>query len=362
MDNETQSEQYIAAIEHPVEFRGNAKEYFGIWIVNVLLSVATLGIYGAWAKVRDKKYFYGNTFIDNQSFSYHATGKQIFIGRLIVLGVILFLTAVSAVAPILYIILLLVLVGFVPWLICRAIKFNARVSSYRNVRFNFDGGYGGAITAYFLLPIASVFTLYFLSPVVSREQHSFAVNGHEYGNRRFKFNADTGPYFKAYFSALGLGLLIYIIAGAAIAFFPGALQGLSVAMQTNNVSPGMAVGLLVAYVAFIIVYATPFIFYMARMRNLSYNNTTLDDKHRFLSEISAWEYIKIVITNAMVVVLTIGLMSPWARVRLAKYIASRTTIFAGGPLDVYSGEVGEEVGVVAGEYADFEGLDIGITI
>ena len=36
-------------IEHQVEFKGNAKEYFGIWIVNVLLSIITLGIYGAWA-------------------------------------------------------------------------------------------------------------------------------------------------------------------------------------------------------------------------------------------------------------------------------------------------------------------------
>ena len=49
---------------HQVEFRGQTGEYFGIWIVNVLLSIITLGIYGAWAKVRDKKYMYGSTFID----------------------------------------------------------------------------------------------------------------------------------------------------------------------------------------------------------------------------------------------------------------------------------------------------------
>jgi uncharacterized membrane protein YjgN (DUF898 family) len=42
-------------------FTGGASEYFGIWIVNVLLSILTLGIYSAWAKVRNKRYFYGNT-------------------------------------------------------------------------------------------------------------------------------------------------------------------------------------------------------------------------------------------------------------------------------------------------------------
>jgi uncharacterized membrane protein YjgN (DUF898 family) len=35
-------------------------EYFGIWIVNLLLSLVTLGIYTAWAKVRRLRYFYGN--------------------------------------------------------------------------------------------------------------------------------------------------------------------------------------------------------------------------------------------------------------------------------------------------------------
>jgi uncharacterized membrane protein YjgN (DUF898 family) len=38
-----------------LEFTGCAGEYFRIWIVNVCLSVLTLGIYSAWAKVRRKR-------------------------------------------------------------------------------------------------------------------------------------------------------------------------------------------------------------------------------------------------------------------------------------------------------------------
>lgn len=37
------------------DFTGSAKEWFGIWIVNLLLSIITIGIYSAWAKVRAKK-------------------------------------------------------------------------------------------------------------------------------------------------------------------------------------------------------------------------------------------------------------------------------------------------------------------
>lgn len=38
----------------PFSFTGSAGEYFRIWIVNIALSIVTLGIYSAWAKVRTK--------------------------------------------------------------------------------------------------------------------------------------------------------------------------------------------------------------------------------------------------------------------------------------------------------------------
>lgn len=44
-----------------VRFCGSGSEYFRIWIVNLLLTIVTLGIYSAWAKVRTLQYFYRNT-------------------------------------------------------------------------------------------------------------------------------------------------------------------------------------------------------------------------------------------------------------------------------------------------------------
>jgi len=364
MDIATHDEQYVEAIEHPVEFRGTAKEYFGIWIVNVLLSIVTLGIYGAWAKVRDKKYFYGNTLIDGQNFSYHAKGKQIFIGRVIVFGALMALSASQLVSIGLYIVLLIIFLGLTPWLVCRALMFNARVSSYRNVRFNFGGKYGGAFVSYILLPFASVFTLYFLSPVVTQNQQDFTINNHKYGNREFNFRSDMGPYFSAYFIALGMGVVL-LIAVSTLVF--GSMAGGSALADLGSIDPNdtQAMGMLylviiAVYVAFFIGIVPAFLFYRARMRNLAYNNMILDGRHRFLSDVRARDYIGIAISNAIVVLLTIGFMMPWARVRMARYLASKTALIAGGPLDVYTGEVGEEAGVVSSEYFDMEGFDIGI--
>jgi uncharacterized membrane protein YjgN (DUF898 family) len=64
-------------------FGGNATEYFGIWIVNLFLTVITLGIYSAWAKVRRKRYFYGNTWLADSNFEYHGNPVAILKGRII---------------------------------------------------------------------------------------------------------------------------------------------------------------------------------------------------------------------------------------------------------------------------------------
>jgi len=61
---------------YPFEFHGKTGEYFKIWIVNLFLTIVTLYVYSAWAKVRTKRYFYGNTTVDGSSFEYHATGSS----------------------------------------------------------------------------------------------------------------------------------------------------------------------------------------------------------------------------------------------------------------------------------------------
>ncbi|MGZ5661700.1 MAG: DUF898 family protein, partial [Usitatibacter sp.] len=76
MNDETAAPQAAAPPEAEARillfsFTGDAREYFRIWIVNLFLSVITLGIYSPWAKVRKKRYFYGNTWVAGANFDYH---------------------------------------------------------------------------------------------------------------------------------------------------------------------------------------------------------------------------------------------------------------------------------------------------
>src|SRR5688500_3394147 len=54
-----------------ISFSGDGAEYFRLWVVNLLLTALTLGVYSAWAKVRKTKYFYQNTRLDGNVFDYH---------------------------------------------------------------------------------------------------------------------------------------------------------------------------------------------------------------------------------------------------------------------------------------------------
>ena len=126
----------------PLQFNGQAAEYFRIWIVNICLTIVTLGIYSAWAKVRRKRYFYANTLLNGSSFDYLGKPTAILKGRAIVFGAFVVYSIVKEIKPGAGLILLLVLFLFIPAIIVRALRFNAINSTFRNVRFGFSAQLG----------------------------------------------------------------------------------------------------------------------------------------------------------------------------------------------------------------------------
>ena len=65
---------------YKLSFNGQGKTYFGIVIINWLLTIITLGIYYPWAKAKNLQYIYGATALNNDRFAFHGTGREMFIG------------------------------------------------------------------------------------------------------------------------------------------------------------------------------------------------------------------------------------------------------------------------------------------
>ena len=141
-------------VESRFRFTGNGREYFAIWIVNLLLSIITLGIYSAWAKVRREQYFHRNTLLDDQPFEYTGNPVRILIGRIVALVVIGAGSALQEVNVTLALAVTVIFFLLFPWVIVRSLRFRARNTRYRNLTFSFTGTTWGAIKAYFWIFIA----------------------------------------------------------------------------------------------------------------------------------------------------------------------------------------------------------------
>ena len=200
----------------PFQFTGTGGEYFRIWIVNLLLSVLTLGIYSAWAKVRRMRYFYGSTRLAGSAFEYHGKPQQILKGRLIAFGMFLIYFIVSAISDLAGLLLALIFFFFVPWLAVKAITFRARMSSYRNIRFNFEQDHNGAAKVFIGFAMLVGVTLGLFYPYFAYGRYRFAINNTSYGTARGNLFAGPGIFYWIYFRAL----LLYIAAIAlSIALF-----------------------------------------------------------------------------------------------------------------------------------------------
>lgn len=198
-----------------VEFTGKASEYFGIWIVNLLLSLLTLGIYSAWAKVRRKKYFYHHTQIDQVGFDYHAKPLSILKGRLIAFALFLAYAFGGELNLFIPMIAVAIFVLALPWLVVRASIFNARNSSHRGLRFDFVGKVGKAAKIYLLLPVLAVLSLYLAWPYVDHQRNQFLVSNHRFGLSAFDFKAKVSSFYRVYAVVL-LVPFIGILAAVAI--------------------------------------------------------------------------------------------------------------------------------------------------
>jgi uncharacterized membrane protein YjgN (DUF898 family) len=345
------------------EFRGNAKEYFGIWIVNILLTIITFGIYSAWAKVRRMRYFRGNTYLDGHAFDYHARGLQIFLGRMIVLIVLIIINVITTVYPLLALATPVIFMLILPLLIVRSLKFNARVTSYRNIRFDFTGKALGAFTSIILGGLVAVFSLGILAPLASRWAARYVLNHLRYGDRSFS----TDPKLKALYRGWVLPAAMFVIGLLTIALLAFLIivpifQSGTIGFSEHNDQRQIALTIMTLYaflIPFFLIIGTATFIYRVMVRNVVLNSALFDNTHPLFSDLSRLRYLWIVVSSFVVTVLTLGLMRPWAACREARYQIEHTGIVPRGDFGEIMSSIQASGSAISAEYMDMEGMDFG---
>ncbi|MGB0466472.1 MAG: YjgN family protein [Pontibacterium sp.] len=318
----------------PIGFRfeGQSSEFFRIWIVNLCLSILTLGIYSAWAKVRTHQYFYGHTTLDASSFEYTAKPLQILKGRLIAVGLFVLYQLLTSFVPLLALPILLAFGFLLPWIVIRSLQFSYFNTRYRNIRLGFTGAYTPALIAFVLLPVASLFTAGLLYPLAACQQQNWRVNNTRFGNTAFEVKLQVKSFYAIYLAALLLVISTLVI------FF-----------LINVALPHLA-----PYLIFLILpfYSLVYVYIKVKVTNLTFNQTTLGE-HRFQSQMQVLPYLAIWLTNTLAILFTLGLATPWAMIRTARYRASCTAALVQGDLDHFmqaqqtqQNALGEELGEV----------------
>ncbi len=378
-----------------ISFTGTGSEYFRIWIVNLLLTYLTLGIYSAWAKVRREKYFHQNTLIADHSLDYHGNPIAILKGRIVGFALLAIYTASSAM-PIISVSAIGLLVFLMPFLMQRSVRFRFANSSYRGIRFGFKGTAKQAyrtLLPFMVVPLVyAVFVLaMFLNPEAVVEfwksmPQGYAIAGGVIGLlfglgvivfyallhatwRRFSIQhayfgmvkGDTTitgkKYIWIYLSSL---LILILIFGALIAAIGG------FGLIATKVSPA-----LFALLPFLVVAAYLIIFAMqgvllARLQNYCWDKATdirSPNNHQlawFNSDLGITSYGLLQFKNWALTILTLGLYRPYAVVNSARAKLQAISLSSTRFIDFVISAESENASALGEEALDAFDLDFSI--
>jgi uncharacterized membrane protein YjgN (DUF898 family) len=369
----------------PIRFTGTGGEYFRIWIVNLLLTLVTLGIWSAWAKVRKTRYFWSNTQLAGAAFQYHGNPGAILRGRLLagaffvaysVAGRLSITAGVVAGA-------MLMLLG--PWFFYKSMRFKLANTSWRGLRFGFDSTVGQAYAV--LAPVVVLGVLFFGSlatlqriapdekpnpvPVLAAELALFAlwpwlharVKAYQHGRTRFgdlafEFEPSAGAFYGVYGKTFLVAVPIILLFGVGMFFLllatkgglkdPGALKGAIVPI------------IVVGYAMSLLSYALAGAFFVARLQRLVWTRTHAG-LVRFSTSVTARGFMRVWVVNGLLTLVTIGIYWPWAAVAIARYRLECMTVEAGAPLEaVAAGSLPTERSATGEGAVDFFGWDIGL--
>ena len=102
-----------------------------------------------------------------------------------------------------------------PWIVIRGMLFNARNSSHRGLRFDFDGKYGEAALVFIGYTLLAIVTLGLAIPFVAQRSQKFIIDHHKFGLSHFKMEALVKDFYKIYL-VIFLIPLLGILAAIAI--------------------------------------------------------------------------------------------------------------------------------------------------
>jgi len=277
-------------------FHGSGGTLFGIYVVNILLTIVTLGLYRFWGKVRVRRFMLSQTAFEGDRFAYHGTGKELLLGFVkAVLFVGLPITVMNTAARfsgdlkivIASQVLTYVLVfTFIPIAMVGARRYRMSRISWRGIRFSFRGRAWAYVKIFMLATLLNAVTLTLYYPFFEARQQAFMVSHSYFGRRPFRFDGRGRDLLSIHVIAL---LLLVPTLGLYL------------------------------------------FWYHAKKTRYIWNHTSFETA-RFRSTMTGGALLVQSLVNLLLLIVTLGLAWPWVLIRRTRFEFSCLTVE--GPLDL----------------------------
>jgi len=370
----------------PIRFIGSGSEYFRIWIVNLLLTLLTFGLYYPFAKLRRLRYFHGCTEVGGQPLEFLGSPWAMLRGY----ALIVVLTAAYGFAQrssgVASAVALLALLAIGPALWHSSMRFRLTNTSWRGVRLGFTGtlrqaylvaapGYGVvALPAVLMLALSPqtqsgkpglaqglLALALVLAPMCAlpwllwrgkRHQHSHYRFASEHTQFRARARQFYGVFLRTALVAGAMGLVIVVVLALGV---PGLLSGVG-----RYGKGAMTVYVLSLGVGLLLFQVLVRSYFAARMQNLVWTQT--GNSHlRFVSRLRARSLCAVTARNWLLMLATLGLYYPFAAVATARLRLQGVRLETRIDLDRLVAEGQRGGAEAAGDAAaDLLGMDIGL--
>ena len=123
---------------------------------------------------------------------------------------------------------------------------------------------------------------------------------------------------------------------------------------------GGASGIVMVVMAFLIFpfYLWLFAYLQAKRTNLMYSNLDISG-NKVQSELKVGYLLYLYITNTLAIMISLGLLMPWAKIRTARYRASVTSLNVAGDLGQYTSAEEQKQSAFGEEMGEMFDMDLG---
>ena len=320
-----------AETEYHFTFRGNGADLFSVYILNVLKTILTVGMYYFWGRVKIRQYIWGQTEVAGDRFGYHGTGRELLIGWLkamLAFGSLLAAQmALDLSVPMLgTLILWLGLVCLWPLAKIGSLRYRLSRTSWRGIRFSFRGD----IKPFLLLSVPGLLlsfpTLGLYTPFYECAIRRYFLEHSRLGNIAFGFEGSPKKLLR-----------IYLVRGIVAIVGVGGLLGLTLYTSTGGgvyvagFGPINGVLWIITDIGLCVLVVLSLLSLVVRRRRFFWDHTTFGPAH-FRSTVSMGNLAALYAGNVGLLLVTLGLGSPWVTVRSRQYDCAHLTLT--GTLDL----------------------------